>query len=49
MVLILTSYTEQGSGGEGKEGGGGASEKEKQLASNSHNLLAKILSEEVIT
>ena len=45
MVLILTSYTEQ-SGGEGEEGG--ASEKEKQLASNSHNLLTKILSEEVI-
>ena len=49
LVLILTSYTEQGSGGEGKEGGGGAREKEKQLASNSHNLLTKILSEEVIT
>ena len=49
MVLILTSYTEQGSGGEGAEEGGGASEKEKQLASNSHNLLTKILSEEVIT
>ena len=45
MVLILTSYTEQ-SRGEGEEGG--ASEKEKQLASNSHNLLTKILSEEVI-
>jgi hypothetical protein len=47
MVLILTSYTEQGGEGEGEEGGGGASEKEKQLASNSHNLLTKILSEEV--
>ena len=46
MVLILTLYTEQRSGGEGEEGGAG--EKEKQLASNSHNLLTKILSEEVI-
>ena len=45
MVLILTSYTEQSRGG-GEEGG--ASERERQLASRSHDLLTKILSEEVI-
>ena len=44
MVLILTSYTEQSRGG---GDGGGASEKDKQMASDSHNLLTKLLSEEV--
>ena len=50
MVLILTSYSEQsgeseGGGGEGGEGG--VSEEAKKMATDSHNLLTKILSEEV--
>lgn len=48
MVLILAAYTEQSKGGgEREEEGGSASDEEKQQASNSHDLLTKILTEEV--
>ena len=53
MVLILTSYSEQSGereeGGGGGEEEGGVSEEAKKTATDSHNLLTKVLSEEVST